>query len=151
MTFLQQVEQLMSPIGNYSKYRAILKVSRPPLLPFQGVYLADLTFIDEVPSKLDNGMINFSKMNLVSGIFTEIMKFQAGVYNIIELPYIVDYWKRTVVMSEKELYDIAKKMKRTTQESSSLRKSDGSRASFNGSIQAIKAINKMKKNSSLKM
>jgi hypothetical protein len=29
-------EQLLSPVGNYAKYRATVKSSRLPLLPFQG-------------------------------------------------------------------------------------------------------------------
>ena len=108
--FLKQVETLLSPIGNYSKYRNLLKEALPPVLPFQGVYLADLTFIDEVPSKLENGDINFSKMNLISSIFQEIQRFQKETYHIIEVPYIVQFFQRAVVRSEKELYDAAKQV-----------------------------------------
>ncbi|KAJ1655371.1 Ras guanine nucleotide exchange factor bud5 [Coemansia sp. RSA 25] len=37
----------MDPDHNYANYRAILRRSQPPLLPFLGLYLTDLTFLED--------------------------------------------------------------------------------------------------------
>jgi hypothetical protein len=36
--YLKQIETLMSPSGNYKKYREMIKTSEPPLVPFQGLW-----------------------------------------------------------------------------------------------------------------
>lgn len=50
----------------------------PPLIPYLGMYLADLSFIEEgTPNFTDDGLLNFSKMRMVmvfrnQAIFVEI-------------------------------------------------------------------------------
>lgn len=38
--------ELVSPKGQYGNYRKVLKELSPPAIPFLGVYLTDLTFIE---------------------------------------------------------------------------------------------------------
>ncbi|KAJ2484356.1 hypothetical protein EV174_002493 [Coemansia sp. RSA 2320] len=43
----KRLHAAMDPDHNYANYRAILRRSQPPLLPFLGLYLTDLTFLED--------------------------------------------------------------------------------------------------------
>ncbi|KAJ3049622.1 hypothetical protein HK097_009394 [Rhizophlyctis rosea] len=64
---LDELETLLSPQHNYRSYRTLLdqteKHSTPqPLIPILGLLLKDLLFLDDGnKTKLENGLINFSK------------------------------------------------------------------------------------------
>ncbi|OLY83345.1 Ras guanine nucleotide exchange factor I [Smittium mucronatum] len=44
-SIIKKLQIATDPSRNYAQYRAVLKKSSPPLLPFLGLYLTDLTFI----------------------------------------------------------------------------------------------------------
>lgn len=77
----------------------------------KGVYLNDFTIIDEVPSKLQNGMINFDKMRTISNMFQQIQKFQQAPFVFRRVSCIEEFWARTLILDEKELYSAAEKVK----------------------------------------
>ena len=43
----KEVEGLTAPDGNYHKLRSVVESCQPPCVPYLGVYLSDLTFIDD--------------------------------------------------------------------------------------------------------
>lgn len=43
----KRLHEAMNPDHNYANYRATLKKSQPPFLPFLGMYLTDLTFLED--------------------------------------------------------------------------------------------------------
>ncbi|KAJ2713481.1 Ras guanine nucleotide exchange factor bud5 [Coemansia spiralis] len=43
----RRIHEAMDPDHNYANYRRLLRRSEPPFLPFLGLYLTDLTFIDD--------------------------------------------------------------------------------------------------------
>ncbi|KAJ2157950.1 Ras guanine nucleotide exchange factor bud5 [Coemansia sp. RSA 552] len=43
----RRILEAMDPDRNYTNYRTLLRNSNPPLLPFLGLYLTDLTFLDD--------------------------------------------------------------------------------------------------------
>eukprot|EP01102_Stenamoeba_stenopodia_P015304 TRINITY_DN51_c0_g4_i1.p1 TRINITY_DN51_c0_g4~~TRINITY_DN51_c0_g4_i1.p1 ORF type:complete len:590 (-),score=118.75 TRINITY_DN51_c0_g4_i1:329-2098(-) len=102
-----EFEGLMDPKGNYRIYRGLLKSlqSKLPLLPFQGVYLQDLTFIEENTDLLENGLVNFEKMHMLGRLLTEVMHFQSVAYNLETVPIIRDWlFSRPTSYTEDELY-----------------------------------------------
>ena len=51
-TMISELQTLLSRDNNFKNYRAALRLVQPPLLPYLGVYLTDLTFIDQGNSDL---------------------------------------------------------------------------------------------------
>lgn len=57
----------MSSDGRFRNLRDALHRTDPPCIPYLGMYLSDLTFIEEgTPNFTDNGLLNFAKMRMVS-------------------------------------------------------------------------------------
>ncbi|KAJ3442833.1 ras guanine nucleotide exchange factor i-related [Anaeramoeba flamelloides] len=71
----------MSADQSYKNYRQTLHGANPPCVPYLGVYLTDLTFIEDGnPDKID-GLINFSKRRLVYAVIEEIQRYQSKPYS----------------------------------------------------------------------
>eukprot|EP01096_Ripella_sp_DP13-Kostka_P008388 TRINITY_DN311_c2_g4_i1.p1 TRINITY_DN311_c2_g4~~TRINITY_DN311_c2_g4_i1.p1 ORF type:complete len:555 (-),score=187.91 TRINITY_DN311_c2_g4_i1:108-1772(-) len=70
-----ELNDLMDSVNNYRSYREALSQSTLPAVPFLGVYLRDLTFIEENPDFIKK-KINFDKMRMIGGILTEVRQFQ---------------------------------------------------------------------------
>jgi len=108
--YAKQLDELMDQVGNYKNYRATLVKHTGPCVPFQGVYLTDLTFIEEKPDKLPNGHINFEKMNFIYKVFSDVKKFQAIPYNFVEVPTIQEFLKNPgVILPDDQLWYHSKK------------------------------------------
>lgn len=61
---MASLEQLMHPSGSFKHYRKHLASSKYPVIPYLGVYLTDLVFIEDGnPDEVD-GFINFEKREL---------------------------------------------------------------------------------------
>lgn len=62
---LKSLENRLSALGSYKDYRNMLKNFDPPLIPYIGVYIQDLTFIEDGnPDEIDD-YINFHKRVLI--------------------------------------------------------------------------------------
>lgn len=83
----------------------------PPAIPFLGVYLTDLTFLDlGNPDFLpETHLINFEKRRKVFGLIKEIQKFQQTQYALQPVPQIQEFMKKlgdqTGILTEDQLYD----------------------------------------------
>ncbi len=74
---LQKLEQTMTPLQNYKKYRAIFKEKEHPKIPYFAVILKDLMFVNIGNCDYtDSGVINFEKLILVYDKISEVTKQQ---------------------------------------------------------------------------
>ena len=78
----------------------------PPCIPYLGIYLSDLTFIDEgTPNFTDSGLLNFAKMRMIAHVIREVRQFQQTPYKIEPIQkaaaYLLDPALR---LSDDELY-----------------------------------------------
>ncbi|KAJ6240661.1 ras guanine nucleotide exchange factor i-related [Anaeramoeba flamelloides] len=81
MELKENFQTEMSSEQSYKRYRHILHGANPPCVPYLGVYLTDLTFIEDGnPNKID-GLINFSKRKLVYAVIEEIQRYQSKPYS----------------------------------------------------------------------
>lgn len=58
---LEELKALINREKNYAELRRVLKTVPPPIIPYLGMYLTDLTFIEEGNKDVIDGLINFSK------------------------------------------------------------------------------------------
>ena len=70
------LQQLMSPQSNCANYRSILHTSHPPCVPYVGVYLTDLTYLDSTSYIADDGSLKFARLQKLGNTIMEILNFQ---------------------------------------------------------------------------
>jgi len=75
---MQEIHDLLSHQKNFGAYRAALREAKLPCIPFLGLYLTDLTFIEDGNKDfLGNGdFINFDKRLKFSKVVLELHQFQ---------------------------------------------------------------------------
>ena len=104
---------------NHAVYRSELRQRVPPCLPFMGLYLTDLTFVDEgnldtrpVPDAPEGStpLINFDKHIKTARIISDVQRFQIP-YRLQEIPEIQSWIdaqlsrvKRTGSLDSMKLY-----------------------------------------------
>lgn len=63
---IEKLQTLVSTDGRFRNMREALHRCDPPCIPYLGMYLTDLSFIEEgIPNFTDDGLLNFSKMRMV--------------------------------------------------------------------------------------
>ncbi|KAF4792568.1 hypothetical protein TURU_119862 [Turdus rufiventris] len=84
---IDKLQKLVSSEGRFKNLREALKNCDPPCVPYLGMYLTDLAFIEEgTPNYTEDGLVNFSKMRMISHIIREIRQFQQTSYKIEHQP-----------------------------------------------------------------
>jgi hypothetical protein len=96
---------------NYKVYRSILSTIQEPCVPFLGLVLSDLTFLDQGNQTFitDQGiqLINLQKMRLISSAIENVQMFQANRYYNIHKKYNIASALSQVseVYTEKEAFE----------------------------------------------
>uniref|UniRef100_A0A8B9Y9N6 Ras protein specific guanine nucleotide releasing factor 1 n=1 Tax=Bos mutus grunniens TaxID=30521 RepID=A0A8B9Y9N6_BOSMU len=100
---IDKLQKLVSSEGRFKNLREALKNCDPPCVPYLGMYLTDLAFIEEgTPNYTEDGLVNFSKMRMVSSLQ------ERGHQNLspgppeLCLQYLLD---QSFVMDEESLYE----------------------------------------------
>lgn len=108
---LEDLKLTMAPGQNFLTYRQMLRSCKPPCVPFLGLYLTDLTFIEDGnPNQIKSmpHLINIDKRIKTASKIREIRQFQQTPFNYIEIPELQDYidfnLKQSIIDTE-SLYD----------------------------------------------
>jgi len=106
------LERVMNPQKNYAQYRENLHSVNPPCVPFLGVYLTDLTFIEDGNTnnlKSNSQLINFSKQTKTAEVIREIQQYQNQPYNLNPVKEISDFVLKCLneTVDESTLYDMS--------------------------------------------
>ncbi|GAP87809.1 hypothetical protein SAMD00023353_2801520 [Rosellinia necatrix] len=90
---LESMRRLMASTKNFGEYREALHAANPPCIPFFGVYLTDLTFIEDgIPSIMKKtNMINFAKRAKTAEVIRDIQQYQNAPYSLQPVPELQDY------------------------------------------------------------
>ncbi|EGC30334.1 hypothetical protein DICPUDRAFT_157929 [Dictyostelium purpureum] len=105
----RHLNSLMAPKFNFKVYRDVLHTKNLPCLPFLGVYLTDLTFLEEGSfDQSESGLINMVKRSQISNIVQEIQQYQQLSYCFTPVPVIRDFLLNIGGLQERALYKQSK-------------------------------------------
>ncbi|CAF0754244.1 unnamed protein product [Brachionus calyciflorus] len=89
---IETLQNLVSSDGRFKNLRDAMNKCDPPCIPYLGMYLMDLVFIEEsTPDFLERNLINFSKLRMVSHIIRDIRTFQQSKYSIHHNRRVCEY------------------------------------------------------------
>jgi len=103
----QEVSDLFESNLNFQKYRNALEKTKPPCLPFLGLYLKYLTFIEDGNPTMDGDLINFTKMRMIAKVIEEIQSYQSEAYSIKPNATIQQYLIKVEPINDKELFELS--------------------------------------------
>ncbi|XP_048187514.1 ras-specific guanine nucleotide-releasing factor 2 isoform X1 [Perognathus longimembris pacificus] len=109
---MDKLQKTVSSEGRFKNLRETLKNCNPPAVPYLGMYLTDLAFIEEgTPNFTEEGLVNFSKMRMISHIIREIRQFQQTSYRITHQPKVTQYLlDKALIIDEDTLYELSLKI-----------------------------------------
>jgi len=90
--------EITDTTNNSYNYRQAVSHADPPIIPYLGVYLTDLTFTEDGNSnylKVQDGredIVNFEKMRRVAVLIKDICTYQQTPYNFEKVPLIYDFF-----------------------------------------------------------
>ncbi|KAF2429771.1 guanine-nucleotide dissociation stimulator CDC25 [Tothia fuscella] len=90
---LEQMRKLMGSTRNFAEYRDTIHKANPPCVPFLGVYLTDLTFIEDgIPGIIKKTtLINFAKRAKTAEVIRDIQQYQNVPYPLQPVPELQEY------------------------------------------------------------
>lgn len=90
---LEAMRKLMGSTKNFAEYRETLHKANPPCVPFLGVYLTDLTFIEDgIPGLIKKtNLINFAKRAKTAEVIRDIQQYQNVPYPLQPVPELQEY------------------------------------------------------------
>ena len=97
-------ETLMVPRQSWKEYRVALANQPLPRLPYLGVHLSDLTFIEDGnPSKI-NGFVNFDKQLMIYKVLEQILICQQQAFAFPQSEPLRTFYSELPSLTEEELW-----------------------------------------------
>ncbi|KAI9007925.1 ras guanine nucleotide exchange factor domain-containing protein [Phycomyces nitens] len=93
---LGYIRKLMGANRNFVEYREMIHSVNPPCIPFLGIYLQDLTFIEDGNPdylKKSSNLINFAKKQKAAEVIRELKQFQTPPYTFRKIPELQEFIK----------------------------------------------------------
>lgn len=107
---LESLQALMSSTKSYKNYRTALQRASPPSVPYTGIWLTDLVFIDDGNPNTISGLINFRKREMTYKIIEDIQQYGQTPYSFGELDRnALDLVAHLPGMSEEDLWELSQK------------------------------------------
>ena len=100
----KDLERLMDHHRNYAAYRTKLSNVRLPALPYFGLYLRDITFID-VGNKNNRSsdLVSMDKITMIHEVVDDMRRFQVTPYNLRKVPQIYHFCLNVSPLSDDAL------------------------------------------------
>mmetsp|Transcript_637 Transcript_637/g.885 ORF Transcript_637/g.885 Transcript_637/m.885 type:complete len:501 (+) Transcript_637:242-1744(+) len=105
---VRDLNALMENRGNYKEYRNALKNCKGPCVPYLGVCLRDIIFIEEGNTNFIDKkpeVINFEKIRLTGDVLiNQVRKYQLMPYPFDHNEVLQDFLKKLLILPEELLY-----------------------------------------------
>lgn len=109
--FKQMYAELTDKVENMQSLRQLAQSASPPLVPYLGVYLTDLVFIEDGnPNTFEEDgstFINFRKMSILGEVLMEISSYQHDHYSFFKFDDLYNYLLYLDTHTETELYNMS--------------------------------------------
>lgn len=107
----EKVSQAVSPSNNWKTYRTLIQEANGACIPYVGLILSDLTFIqDGIPTRDENNLIHWKKVIKIYNIFQNLKKHQNQTYHFKHADHNIIRFlsEEAVYADEKMIYNISK-------------------------------------------
>ena len=111
---LEELDMLMNTEGNFRHYRMLLEKSKPPVVPYMGLLLTDLTFMDDANlTELGKGeegskLLNLEKIRMLAGVYRLFRRCLTKAYPYPELRSVRKLLLNIEGFDDNELYRLSK-------------------------------------------
>jgi len=120
---MEDISTLMHTEGSYKAYRSVLNTCQPPCVPYLGVFLQDLTFIEDgnrtfkddqeagtEGESAQDRVVNFEKMRRLAKVIQDIQQFQQTPYCLKTVDVLMQYLTRFTQglnVTDEDLYEVS--------------------------------------------
>ncbi|PRP76499.1 hypothetical protein PROFUN_15151 [Planoprotostelium fungivorum] len=108
VTSFNDLNQLMESRSNYRDYRLHMRDRKLPVVPYLGVILRDVLFIEEGNKNYvgdsKEGIFNFEKIQLLGEVLSNVRRQQEVGYGFETIPALQNYFKTLISFPEEVLY-----------------------------------------------
>eukprot|EP01113_Clastostelium_recurvatum_P023851 TRINITY_DN2845_c0_g1_i3.p1 TRINITY_DN2845_c0_g1~~TRINITY_DN2845_c0_g1_i3.p1 ORF type:complete len:831 (+),score=173.86 TRINITY_DN2845_c0_g1_i3:194-2494(+) len=102
---IQKYNDLFSSDKGYRNYRAHVHRVNPPLVPYLGVYLTDLTFMEDGNPNIVNNLINFKKREMIYNVIMEIQQYQNQAFTFAPQQSLIQYLSDLPIVDDTKAMD----------------------------------------------
>lgn len=113
----QLYEELLEYISNKSNWKFLrnqYNTSVPPIIPYLGTYLSDLTFIEDANQDFINSKINFEKRTKISNLIKTLQIYQSSPYHLIIIEDISKFFSNIESVKEQDLNELSSKREKNS-------------------------------------
>mmetsp|Transcript_15040 Transcript_15040/g.45053 ORF Transcript_15040/g.45053 Transcript_15040/m.45053 type:complete len:523 (+) Transcript_15040:1310-2878(+) len=105
LAMLSKMKTIMSSDKSFQNFRNLTSTMKPPAIPFLGITLTDLTFIQDGNPPHIRGMINFYKRFLEYEVIESCLRYQHRCYDLVMVPQFLPFYEKLTVYSESAMYE----------------------------------------------
>ena len=103
-TIYADLKAIMNSDKSFASFRAYLRAAEQPCIPYLGMYLTDLTFIEDGNQDIVSDLPNFFKRRLIATVISEIQQYQQTPYHFDEAPSIKKFLLNADLLDKETAY-----------------------------------------------
>eukprot|EP00824_Muranothrix_gubernata_P007943 TRINITY_DN20163_c0_g1_i1.p1 TRINITY_DN20163_c0_g1~~TRINITY_DN20163_c0_g1_i1.p1 ORF type:complete len:655 (-),score=139.04 TRINITY_DN20163_c0_g1_i1:528-2492(-) len=104
---LDKLNELTNSTTNYKRFRETIRAALPPSIPYLGLFLTDLTFVEEGNPNMLYGLINIYKRSKIAEVIRDIQQYQQTPYNLVPLPVVEEQLRGLKPYDDDQLYELS--------------------------------------------